>query len=119
MSEPALQPSDNRERVIVERRVIPRRSTLEPVVVKFDSQHVESVESKRVDIAVTDACPVPELDAQLVRRIGCPDEVAFIDLEKCIEQVDLRYCGLANSDSADLVRFDELNLKVGHSPHDL
>ena len=119
VNEAALQSGDNSERISVEWRLVTGCTALEPIMMEFQPQHVEAVEAEWMDVAVTEASPVAELDSELVSGIGGANEIALVDLEESVEQVDLRYRGLADADGADLVQFDELNSEIGHGPHDL
>ena len=110
----AAEPGDDAERIDIERSRIARHAAFEPMVVKFDPQHIEPVEAERVDVAVTDPRPVAELDAELVSGVGRTDEVALVDPEERVEQIDLGNCRLADADGPDLIRFHQLDRKVGH-----
>jgi hypothetical protein len=98
-----------RDRVLVERRAVPREPPLEPVMVELDPHHVEPVESERVDVAVPDPRPVDELDAELVGRMRLAHELHLVEPEHRVEQHDLRDRRLAHADGADRLALDQLD----------
>ena len=51
--------------------------------------------------------PVDELDAELERAHGFPDELRFVDAEQLVEERQVRHGGLADPDGADLFGFDQ------------
>ena len=87
----------------------PSVRALEPVMVELDPLHVDAVEAERVDVALADARPVDELDAELVGGVGRADEIGLVDAEQRVEQHDLRDGRFADADGADLVRFDQFD----------
>src|SRR6185369_3279432 len=101
------------ERIGIERSVVAGRFRLQPMMVKFDPQHVEAVEAERVDVAVADPRPVAKLDAELVGGVGRPDEITLVEAEQGVEQVDLRDRRFADADGPDLVRFNQFDRKLG------
>jgi hypothetical protein len=60
-----------------------------------------------MDVAVTDARPVHELDAELERGLGPGHELRFVDADAPIEIADVRQRGLADPDDANVTRLDE------------
>src|SRR6476659_147884 len=60
-----------------------------------------------VDVTLAWRAPIDELDAQLKAAIGRTDEIALIDSQPLIEQVDLRDRRLADADGTDRIGFDE------------
>ena len=53
-------------------------------------------------VAMADARPVLEFDAQLEGALRGPQEIVFVDPERLIEQADGRNRGFAHADGADL-----------------
>ena len=79
---------------------------------KFDAHHIDAVMAKGVDVAMPQPLPVNKLNTKL---IGCPsltNELIFVDAEQAIEQTDIRDRCFANTDRADDVGFDQLNLQT-------
>src|SRR5438552_2375786 len=62
-------------------------------------------------IGVSDTSPVVELDTELERAAGPPDEVRFVDLEQAVEVAQMRDRRLADPDDADLLGFDQRHLE--------
>ncbi len=117
--EASLAAGDLRQRIFVERVRIAEVAPLQPMMVELHSLHVDAVETEGMDVAVADAGPVHELDAQLVGRIGRADEVVLIQAQHLIEQNQLRDGRFANTDGADLLRFDEFDLEARQLSKDL
>ncbi len=63
-----------------------------------------------MDVAVADARPVDEFDAELERGLGLRHELALVDADALVEEADVRQRGLADADDADLARLDELDV---------
>src|SRR3954470_12813124 len=60
-----------------------------------------------MDVAIAEARPIDELDAQLERGLGARHELALVDADASVEEADVRQRGLADPDDADLARLDE------------
>ena len=60
-----------------------------------------------MDVAVAEARPVDELDAELERGLGLGHELALVDADALVEEADVRHRRLAHADDADLARLDE------------
>ena len=65
--------------------------------------------AEAVDVAVADAAPVDELDAELERAAHRAHELDFVDAQRFIEGAQVRHRGFADADDADVFRLDELN----------
>ena len=63
-------------------------------------------------IALAGHAPVFELDGELDRRLGLADELALIETEGGIDLLDGRNRGLANTDNANVVRFNQLDIDL-------
>jgi hypothetical protein len=57
-----------------------------------------------VHVALAQAAPVHELDAELEAALGLAHEVRFVDADHLVEALDHRDGRLADADDADLVR---------------
>jgi len=63
--------------------------------------------AEAVEVAIADACPVHELDAELEGALDRADELGFVDLQQLVEQFQVRHGGFADADRADLLGFDQ------------
>src|SRR5262249_14100176 len=66
-----------------------------------------AVAAEGVDIGVAEPRPVPELDAELERRLRLADELVLVETEEAVKKLHRRDRGLADADCADLGRFYE------------
>ena len=80
---------------------------LQPVLVHGYEVELPAVDAERVEVAMLEAGPVHELDADLKRAPGAPHEGIFVDAQGLIEGFDRRYRGFANAHGPDLLRFNE------------
>ena len=81
----------------------------QPVVVEGQRIELLADFAETVDIAVADATPVDEFDAQLEAALGGADELVLVDLERRVEVLDVRDRGFAHTDDADLVGLDQFD----------
>jgi hypothetical protein len=65
-----------------------------------------------MEVAVSQAAPVNEVDAELEGGLRPGHELTLIDSDALIEKADVRQCGFAHSHNPDLARLDELNLDL-------
>src|SRR5690242_15521012 len=63
--------------------------------------------AEAVHIAVADARPVHELDAELEGAARLAHELRFVYFENLVEQLEVRHRGFAHADGADLLGFDQ------------
>ncbi len=70
-----------------------------------------------MDVAVADARPVHELDAELERRLGLGHQVGLVDTDAAIEETDVWQRGFAHADDADLAGFDQADLPLLRPEH--
>ena len=118
MREPPLESRDDRQRIMVQRRRIAKRTSLQPMMVELDPFHVEAVEAERMHVAVAETGPIDEFDAEFVGRVCRADEVVLVDLKQAIEQLNLGDGCLADADGADFIGFDQLDVEIGTLAHD-
>ena len=76
-----------------------------------------AVGAEGMDVAVADARPVDELDAQLERGLGLGHELALVDADALVEEADVRQRGLAHADDADLARLDQMDVALFRPEH--
>ncbi len=102
------------ERIGIEAVVVDQAVRLQhqPMLMKGAQVVTQTIDAKRMEIGVTEAAPVVELDAELKRRLGCPEEVALGDVEHGVELLDRRHGGLADPDDADLGGLDQSDLNL-------
>ncbi len=81
----------------------------EPVLMEGQHAVVMANAAKAVDVAVADAAPVDEFDAELERALRLLDELDLIDFEDLIEQLQVRNRRLADAHRTDRFRFDQSN----------
>jgi hypothetical protein len=67
-----------------------------------------------VHVAVADAAPVLELDAQLEGGLRLAHELIFVDAEHLVEQLDHRDGRFSHADGADIV--DSISVTATLSP---
>jgi hypothetical protein len=79
----------------------------QPEMVEGQTVQVGTEFAEAVHVTVADGAPVDELDAQLERALGGAHELCFVDTEDGIEGGQMRNAGLADSDNADVVGFDQ------------
>ena len=96
-----------------------RGSALEPMMVELDPEHVEPIESERMDVAVTDACPIAKFDPELVGRVRRANEIVLVESEERVEEIDLRDGRFADADRSDLLGFHQLDREIRHRAEDL
>src|SRR5690348_4794681 len=72
---------------------------------------------ERMEVAVAESRPVGELDAELESTAGLADEIALIDAEQLIENMQRRDRRLPDSNGADLRGLDDLDLAVARLQH--
>lgn len=65
-----------------------------------------------VHVAVAEARPVDELDAELERALRLADELRLLDLEEVVERDEMRDGRLADPDDADLLGLDQSYLEL-------
>ena len=68
-----------------------------------------------VHIAFARPQPAVEFDPELERALGLAQEFRLIEIERGVEQVDLRDRRLAHPDRADLVTFDQFDPVAGRN----
>ena len=100
----------DRERVAAERVGAALALHLEPVVVEADAGEFLAEAAERVDVAFAEAAEVAEIDAQLVGRVGGPDERVLVDAEAFDEAADVRQGRFTDADDADVLALDQLDL---------
>ncbi len=71
---------------------------------------VDTVMTERVHVPVAHLRPIDKLDAKLEGRVGMAHEVAFIESNFAVEVVNSRNRCLADTDDANCIRLDELDL---------
>src|SRR5687768_8938928 len=80
---------------------------LQPQLVKLDRLRIQAELAKGMDVAIAQALPIDELDAELERALRVADELVFIEAQQRIERQQRRNRRFANTDRADLLRFDQ------------
>src|SRR6202023_3739968 len=65
-----------------------------------------------VNIRITELTPIDELDTQLECGLGLTDKIILVKLQRPIEFPDRRYCGFADTDRANFVGFDQVNVVI-------
>jgi hypothetical protein len=106
--EPALRRHHGLRRIVADRSRASGQVQLEPELVERQRPQRTADGAEAVDIAVADAAPVLELDAEFDRGLGALDELRFVDAQPLpVEQPDVRYAGLAHADDADFLGLDQ------------
>src|SRR6266542_2947921 len=85
----------------------------QPILMKVDLALAAAEGAKGMNVAIADAAPILEVDAELEGRASRRHEVGFIDSETLIEAADVRQRRFADSDDPDLLRLDEMNRAAG------
>src|SRR6185437_9509411 len=85
---------------------------LQPELVERQRADVVAQAAETMEIAVADARPVDELDAELEGATGLLDEADIVDAEQVVEQFQMWHGGLAHADRADLFRFHQTDRAV-------
>ena len=80
---------------------------LEPVLMEVDRPRVLAHHPETMDVAIAEARPVDELDAELEGGLGLPHELVLVELEHGIEHDDGRDGRLADAHRADFLRLDQ------------
>src|SRR6185437_11384906 len=95
------------ERVFVQRLRTSEVMRLQPVLVERHQAVIAADAAETVHVAVADARPVEELDAELEGALGLLDELDLVDFQDLVEQLQVRHRGFADADRADLFRFHQ------------
>ena len=80
-------------------------------MLEFDTHHIDAVMAKGVNVTMPQPRPVDKFNAELIGRPGLAHELIFIDAEQVVEQADIRDACFANTDSANDIGFDKLNVQ--------
>jgi hypothetical protein len=89
----------------------------QPVLVEVDALHVHAVNTERMEVDVALACPIPEFDAELERRLRGFHEGRFVEAQHAIEAENVGDRRFADADGADLVRFDQRDRDLPRVEH--
>ena len=89
------------------RRIKAERPAAQPVMVKADQPQVTPRRAKGVHVAVPGTQPAIEFDAELDAALRFAQEIILVDAQPGVEQPDLRDGRLADTDGADVIRFDQ------------
>ena len=65
-----------------------------------------------MQIAVARLAPIVKLYAQFETGLGVTHKIVFIKTKIFIDIVDLRYGRLTHTDAADLIGFNQVNIKI-------
>ncbi len=85
---------------------------MQPVLVKTQPVPLPPQSTKGVEIAVTLAAPMAELDAEFKGCTGSADKLGFINATQLIVFFDCRNGCFTDADSADLLGFYQPDLKL-------
>ena len=88
---------------------------LEPVLVERQRAIVVADGAEAVDVAVADAAPVDELDAELERAAHGAHELHLVDLQRVVEGAQMRHGRFAHADRADVLGFHQPDRTPGNS----
>src|SRR6185503_16844803 len=92
-----------RHAILGEVRGLAARVQLVPDLVELHGLDVDAKFAEGMQVAVPEARPVHELDAELERALGLADEIVLVEAEHRVEGVDGRNGGLAHADAAYLL----------------
>src|SRR5690606_4808458 len=97
----------DRQRVFVQSARIAERAQPQPEMVEGDAIDVRTEVPERMEVAIADAAPIAELDAELEGRFRFLHQRRFIDIQSLVNAPDRRQRCLTVSDSTDLLGFDQ------------
>jgi len=63
--------------------------------------------AETVEVAIANARPIHEFDAELEGALRRADELGLVDFQQLVEQFQVRHRGFAHADGADLFGFDQ------------
>src|SRR5882757_187899 len=95
--------------MLTERRSLAQLAQLQPMVMRRYPLDGRSKVPKEVEVGLSQARPVPELDTELERAARLAQKVRLVDTQQPIQDLDHRHGGLTHTDDPDLLRLDQLN----------
>lgn len=107
---PTLAGSQRVEREQAQRSAIAVLAQAQPVMVERQGTDVRRDLAEGMRVAVAQARPVEELDAELERALGCAQEIVLVDCKRGIEVAKVGDRRLADADRADRIGLDKLDL---------
>ena len=111
--EPALARGDDRQGIVVEGTDVGLSARLQPVVMKRCLASRHAIVTERVDVSVSDATPILELDSQFECGPRGLHELGFVDPETLVECPDVRQRRFPDANRPDFRRLDQLDGDAG------
>ncbi len=110
VEEPPLLGHDIAGREILQVRGVALRTRLQPALVEVVIADGLADDAERVEVRIAALMPADELDAQLVGAVDGADEFVLVDAETLDETHEGRHRRLTDTDGAEFVGLDELDL---------
>src|SRR5882757_9924072 len=98
--------------MLTERRSLAQLAQLQPMVMRRYPLDGRSKVPKEVEVGLSQARPVPELDTELERAARLAQKVRLVDTQQPIQDLDHRHGGLTHTDDPDLLRLNQLNRDI-------